>query len=268
MSALLQVQQVTKTFTFEERGLTVLDNLSLDIKKGEFVTVLGASGCGKSTLLRCVGGFERPDTGSILLEGKPVTEPGPAITMVFQTFDQLFPWRTVRGNITYPLRIKNPEKPKKQLDDIADEYLRLVNLADFAEYYPHQLSGGMKQRAAIARGLALKAEVMLMDEPFASLDAQSRTALQTELYDLWKKTGITVMFVTHNIWEAIILGSRILMLSAPPDNVLLDIQNPVTEFEGSIRTPSDKGFVECWAQLKDGLAQSGGYELSNMPLFD
>ena len=263
MSTLLEIQQISKNFLSVSQKLTVLDDLTISIEKGEFVTILGASGCGKSTLLRCIGGFTQPDVGRILLNGNPVTEPTPAITMVFQTFEQLFPWRTVIQNLIYPLHIKNKNVSKAHLKEMAEHYLDLVNLSRFSDYYPYQLSGGMKQRVAIARALSLESEVILMDEPFASLDAQTRTALQIEMLNLWKKTGITVLFVTHNIWEAIILGTRMIVLSAPPDNIKLDIKNPVQDYKGNIRTPSDTGFTECWTSLKDALQEDGGYKINN-----
>ncbi|WP_010262483.1 ABC transporter ATP-binding protein [Treponema primitia] len=253
MSALLEVRDISKRFISSDHELNVLKDLSLSIEKGEFVTILGTSGCGKTTLLRCIGGFDALDNGEVLLDGNPVTAPTPAITMVFQTFDQLFPWKTVHQNLSWPLRIKNPHESKTSVKETVNNYLELVNLIRFANYYPHQLSGGMKQRVAIARALSLGSEVILMDEPFASLDEEARTTLQIEVLRLWKKTGVTVLFVTHNIWEAIILGTRIIVLSSPPENVKLDITNPVQHYEGEIRTPSDTGFAESWKMLKKEL---------------
>jgi NitT/TauT family transport system ATP-binding protein len=257
VSDLLEIQNITKGFTSDGKEQVVLNELTLSFKKGEFVTILGKSGCGKSTLLRCAGGFDFPDKGSIRLDKNVIKAPSPAITMVFQTFDQLFPWKTVCQNLSYPLKIKNPRQARKELNDVVNHYLELMNLTRFADYYPHQLSGGMKQRVAIARALSLGSEVLLMDEPFASLDEQTRTVLQLELLRLWEKTGVTVLFVTHNIWESIILSTRIIVLSTPPGNIKLDIPNPLQDYQGKMRTPTDKGFTECWTMLKEKLNWEG-----------
>jgi NitT/TauT family transport system ATP-binding protein len=252
---LLEIKNISKSFNSGTEQHVVFDSLSLSFEKGEFVTILGTSGCGKSTLLRCIGGFNPPDSGSILLDGKEVKTATSAITMVFQNYDQLFPWKTVYQNLAYPLSINKKKKDKSQLKEEVNYYLALMKLSNFADYYPHQLSGGMKQRVAISRALSLGSEVILMDEPFASLDADTRAILQVELLRLWKKTNITVLFVTHNIWEAIILGERVILLSTPPDNVKLDLKNPVDHYKDETRTPSDTGFSEFWEHLRENLKQ-------------
>jgi len=252
----LEVNDITKCFKTNDDELNVLDHLTFSVKRSEFLTILGTSGCGKSTLLRCVGGFSLPEKGTVELEGKSVTKPHPSIAMVFQMFDQLFPWKTTKENLTYPIAQIERGISTLIINKKAEYYLEMMNLTPFASYYPNQLSGGMKQRVAIARALSLGAKVILMDEPFASLDAQTRTTLQAELLRIWHATGVTILFVTHNIWEAIILGSRILVLSKSPNNIMLDMENPVHDYKGEMRTPTDVGFTECWATLKDVLSES------------
>lgn len=248
----VRIEGLFKNFNNNGFGpLPVLRNVNLEIEHGEFVCILGPSGCGKSTLLRCIGGFEKPTKGHIVVQGEEVTAPGPQRSMVFQSFDQLFPWKTVMGNIVLPLEINGIGRKKKDREEIAKHYLSIVGLSDFAGFYPHQLSGGMKQRVAIVRALALDPDVILMDEPFASLDADMRTTLQEELYEIWRKTRITILFVTHNIWESIILSTKIVVMQSHAENSLKEVMiNPVPECEGRIRTPQDINFTECWGHLQ------------------
>jgi NitT/TauT family transport system ATP-binding protein len=186
--------------------------------------VVGPSGCGKSTLLKAVGGYLTPTEGEIRLKGERIARPGPDRIMVFQEFDQLLPWMTVFENVTFPLKTTGTLRGKAA-DARAMHYLDKVKLTDFAHSYPHTLSGGMKQRVAIARGMAMEPDILLMDEPFAALDALTRTRMQDELLSLWDETRFTVLFVTHSIPEAIKLGSRILLLSPHPGQVKAEINS-------------------------------------------
>jgi len=213
MQPKLEIKAVVKTFPRAEQAIIALDDVNLTVNDKEFLTVIGPSGCGKSTLLRCIAGLEQSDTGLITLNGREVKRPGPERMMVFQGFEQLFPWLNVLGNITYPLRIARRKMTARERLKTAEYYLNLVGLPDAAGLYPYQLSGGMKQRVAIARALSLNPEVLLMDEPFGSLDAITRNALQKEIARIWQETGVTIVFVTHNLEEAIALADRIVVFS-------------------------------------------------------
>jgi NitT/TauT family transport system ATP-binding protein len=213
---ILDVRNVSKTFVSNGRSIEALWGANLTVERGEFICLLGASGCGKSTLLRIVAGFEGASGGEALMWGKPIPGPGPSRGMVFQDYG-LFPWLSVRDNIGFGPRSRG--RPAAEIRDTASRYIDLVGLQRFADAYPHQLSGGMKQRVAIARVLANDAEVVLMDEPFGALDAMTRERLQDELLDLWRRTGLTVLFVTHAIEEAIFLADRIVMMSPGPGRI-------------------------------------------------
>ena len=214
------IRDVTKRFQVGDGAVQALGRIDATIATGAFVCLIGASGCGKSTLLRIVAGFEEPTTGEILVDGKPVTAPGSDRGMVFQDY-ALFPWMTVRQNIGFGPRQR--QLPRKEVDDIADEFVRLVGLEDAANRYPSQLSGGMKQRVAIARVLANNANILLMDEPFGALDALTREQLQRELLQIWSRTRVTVVFVTHSVEEAALLADRVLVMSAGPGRIESDI---------------------------------------------
>ena len=213
---ILDIQGVGKTYTLGDQRIEALRDANLTVKKGEFVCLIGASGCGKSTLLRIVAGFEKPTSGSALMWSKPIGEPGPDRGMVFQDYG-LFPWLTVRENIGFGPASRG--LGKAQVRDTVERFVSLVGLSRFADAYPHQLSGGMKQRVAIARVLANDAEVVLMDEPFGALDAMTRERLQDELLDLWQRTGLTVLFVTHSIEEAIFLADRVVVMEPGPGRI-------------------------------------------------
>lgn len=187
----------------------VLDGLSLEAKQGEFLAVLGRSGCGKSTLLRIAGGFEPPDGGSVLLDGVPVCAPCKRVMMIFQDPNQLFPWMTLEQNIIYAVKKTAPRIDKRKARTIARECIAETGLAGFEGRYPHELSGGMKQRGALARALALQTDILLMDEPFSSLDYLTRKNAQETLARLWKRGGLSVVFVTHDIEEALTLATKI-----------------------------------------------------------
>jgi len=195
--------------------------IDLEIPQGEFTVVVGPSGCGKSTLLRVIAGFEEPTTGGVSIDGRLITGPGSDRGMVFQDY-ALFPWMTVRDNISFGPRQRH--LPREEIARMADEFVRMVGLERFADRYPNQLSGGMKQRVAIARVLANNADILLMDEPFGALDALTREQLQHELLQIWKRTGVTTIFVTHSVEEAVLLADRVLVMSAGPGRIDSDFQ--------------------------------------------
>ncbi len=253
MSAFLELKNLGKSFTSGQDSHEAFSNVNVTVEKGEFLCIVGSSGCGKTTLLRIVGGFEQATTGEVLLEGKPVTSPGPRCAMVFQTFDQLLPWKTVIGNIAYPLQVNPQTGGRHEARKRAEWYLEMVGLTKFAGYYPHQLSGGMKQRVAIARALAMQPDLILMDEPFASLDAETRTTLQKELKRIWRESGITVLFVTHSIIESIALSTRLLAMGEHPESVKLLFDNPVEGPRGELKTPESPGYAECWGTLSKAI---------------
>ena len=202
---------------FEGRSpVLALDSIDLAVGAGQFVCLLGPSGCGKSTLLNLVAGLDRPTAGEVLIDGQRVQGPGTDRVMIFQTA-ALFPWLDVLGNVEFGLRMTGA--PRREREEIARRYLRMVHLLDFERTFVHQLSGGMKQRVALARALALDPDVLLMDEPFGALDAQTRDLLLDELQNIWSATAKTVLFVTHNVREAIVLGGRVLVLSARPGHI-------------------------------------------------
>src|SRR3989338_4459780 len=212
----LIVRNVTKTFPTRTGNTNALKNVSFDVREGEFVCLVGPSGCGKSTLLNLIAGLEKPDSGEILLDGKEVIVPGPDRVVIFQE-GALFPWMSVLENVEYGLKIRGVGAKERQ--EIALEFLSLVHLDKFAHSFIHELSGGMRQRVAIARGLALEPRILLMDEPFNALDTQTRDLLVEELRAIWSKIGNTVLFITHNVREAVYLADRVVLLSFRPGRV-------------------------------------------------
>jgi NitT/TauT family transport system ATP-binding protein len=240
MASNVSVKNLWVKFVGEAGEVQALEDISFDVNPGEFLTILGPSGCGKSTLIRAIAGFQQPEKGMITLGNKTVMQPGPDRIMVFQEFDQLFPWRTVQGNVLYALKIKGLGKEERETQ--TQRYLDMVNLSEFGQAFPHQLSGGMKQRAAIARSLALNPEILLMDEPFGSLDAQTRSILQAELVRIWQKLSSTIIFITHNIQEAILLGDRVMVMSTNPGTVkaIIDVNIPRP------RLPETPEFMALW----------------------
>ena len=244
--AILEIKNLTKTYPASGEGFTVLSSLNLAINKGEFLCILGPSGCGKSTLIRCIAGFENFE-GEIIAKGIPVTKPGTDRMMVFQDFNQLYPWKTVEKNIQYPLKLQNI-KDKGKLKELSDEALKKVDLDGKQKSYPHELSGGMKQRVAIAKALALKSDIILMDEPFAALDAMTRDKLQTELIRIHTQSDITIIFITHNIQEALALGTRILVMDRN-GNIIIDEENKIPKPV----TPASDGYGETWNRLHRAL---------------
>jgi NitT/TauT family transport system ATP-binding protein len=221
---LLDVRGVTIQYKTQHHLITATYRVGFNVLQGDRFVVLGPSGCGKSTLLKAVCGYLQPTEGEIRLKGELITKPGPDRIMVFQEFDQLLPWKTVLENVVFPLKTTGALHGKAA-DERALHYIRKVNLTNFAHSYPHTLSGGMKQRVAIARGMAMEPDILLMDEPFAALDALTRTRMQDELLALWDETRFTVLFVTHSIAEAIKIGSRILLLSPHPGQVKAEINS-------------------------------------------
>jgi len=213
---IIEIENVSKVYEVGKRRVTALENINLAIREGEFTVLIGPSGCGKSTLLYLVAGFEQPTKGRILLDGSPITKPGPDRGFVFQEY-ALFPWKTVLGNIMFGL-LRNGWN-RRDARTRAMEYIRLVHLSGFEHAYPHTLSGGMKQRVAIARALAYNPKVLLMDEPFGALDAQTRKLMQQELIEIWQTTRQTVLFVTHSVIEAVYLADRIVVMTARPGRV-------------------------------------------------
>jgi len=227
VTPILEMKNVGKTYSQNGRAIEALRGANLRVKKGEFICLIGASGCGKSTLLRMAAGFEAATQGDNLMWGVPITAPGPSRGMVFQDYG-LFPWLNVRDNIGFGPKSRG--RTRGEIRDTVAHFIDLVGLQNFADVFPHQLSGGMKQRVAIARVLANDAEIVLMDEPFGALDAMTRERLQDELVEIWSRTGLTVLFVTHSIEEAIFLADRVVVMSPGPGRIereyLIDLPRP------------------------------------------
>ncbi len=210
----IEIKNVNKSFSHKQKGtLKVLDNISVNIEQGEFVSILGPSGCGKTTMLNLIAGLEKEDEGEVLVRGKKIKGPGTDRIVVFQE-SGLFPWLSVLDNVMYGLKIK--KMSKKEAEEKALNVLKMVHLSRYKDAYPHELSGGMKQRVAIARALVMEPDILLMDEPFAALDEQTRMTLHKELIDIWRKTKLTVVFITHNIREAVKLSQRIVVMGTRP----------------------------------------------------
>lgn len=216
----LEAKNIVKRFDHNGNSIVALDGINLEVQEGDFVCIVGPSGCGKSTFLNIVAGLEKPDIGEILLNGKPISMPGPDRTMVFQE-GALFPWLKVIDNVEFGLKMAGI--PKDERRQISHRYLDMMQLTKFAESYIYQLSTGMKQRVAIARALAMDPEILLMDEPFASLDSQTRDLLLVELQLIWERTKKTILFVTHNIAESVILGNRVAIFKHRPSKIKKEI---------------------------------------------
>ena len=232
------------------REVLALENVSLDVREREFLSLLGPSGCGKSTLLYLIGGFLPIKTGKILVDGRPIAGPGPDRGIVFQNF-ALFPWKTVRKNVLYGL--ERQALPRQERETRAQAFIDLVGLTGFEESYPSQLSGGMKQRAAIARTLAFDPRMLLMDEPFGALDAQTRSLMQSELLAIWEKTRKTVIFVTHDVHEAVYLAERVAVMSARPGRIKTIVDTRFDKSDPEVRRT--RTFVdrvdEIWNLVRD-----------------
>ncbi len=249
---MLEIRHLSKVF-FEQNdprrpGLVALYDISISVRDNEFVCLLGPSGCGKTTLIRIVAGLIPPDRGEVLVNGAPVKAPGRDRCMVFQQFG-LLPWRTVLGNVEFGLEIEGV--PREERQRICKQYLELVGLAGFENYYPHQISGGMQQRVGIARALSKQPDILLMDEPFGAVDAQTREQLQEELLKIWSKTSTMVIFVTHSIDESIYLSDRVIVMQARPgsvkEEIAVDLDRP--RWDGDVR--ADPRFGHLRTRIRD-----------------
>lgn len=240
----IECRNISKAFTTEHHTINVLDDVSVKVQENEFLVVLGPGQCGKTTLLNCMAGIIMPDEGQVLVNDRQVTEPGPDRGLVFQQY-ALFPWKTVMDNVSFGLYIKGMEKTKR--NEIAQKYINLVGLQGFEKSYPHQLSGGMKQRVGIARAWANSPDVLLMDEPFGALDAQTRYVMEMETLSIWEKEKRTVVFVTSNVEEAIYLGDRVIVMSCMPGHIKseypIDIPKP--------REYTDPRFLEIRRKISE-----------------
>lgn len=233
----INIQNLSKVYKTNNGSFQALENVSLYVKNEEFVSILGPSGCGKSTILRILAGLEEPTSGSVQVSGEEVKGPSAKRGMVFQSYT-LFPWLTVRENIEFGLKLKGMKQ--KERKEISDRYLELVGLERFADSYGKELSGGMKQRVAIARSLANNPEVLLMDEPFGALDAQTKQSMQQLLLDIWKKEKTTIVFITHDIDEALFLSQRIYVMEARPGRILEEIDADLQLFQDGELVDVDK----------------------------
>ncbi len=257
MTARIRFDRVSKTFPVNKGqdpagAVVALDELTFEIGTGEFLVLVGPSGCGKSTLIDLVGGLTRPTSGQIWLDGKPITGPGLDRGIVFQQY-ALFPWRTALENVEFGLEAKRV--PERERREIARSHLDLVGLSGFEDRLPHELSGGMKQRVAIARSLAYEPEVLMMDEPFAALDAQTRETLQGELLRIWQKSRTTILFITHGIDEAVFLGQRIAVMTSRPGRIkqVVDIPDDLKRAGEDVRSTAEFGRLRhvIWELLRE-----------------
>lgn len=255
----IEIKDVSRTFMIRRNNngggkeeFTALQDINLTVYQGEFLTIVGPSGCGKSTLLDIIAGLSKPNSGEIYIDNKLITKPDLDRGIILQGY-ALFPWRTVRKNVEFGLEIK--KVPKTQKKDISQTYIDLVGLQGFEDRYPHELSGGMKQRVAIARALAYDPEVLLMDEPFAAVDAQTREILQDELLRIWEETNKTIIFVTHSIDEAVALADRVAVMSTKPGRIkeIVDIRLPRPRRVNDVKSSADFSWMrhKIWESLQD-----------------
>ena len=239
----IELRDISLEYDSPENPVTALRDVSFSVEASEFLCVVGQSGCGKTTMLNTVAGFLKPTKGEVLIGGKAVTGRGLDRGMVFQDFAQLFPWRTAQRNVEFGLEMKGISKEERA--ETALRFLRLVNLEKFARSYPHELSGGMQQRVAIARALAYNPAVLLMDEPFAALDALTREEMQRFLVDVWRETRKTVIYVTHNVAEAVYLADRVLVFSPHPGTVKAQVKIPLPRPRDALSVE----FLECQKEI-------------------
>jgi NitT/TauT family transport system ATP-binding protein len=229
---MIAFENVAVEFETSSGPMRVVDDVTFDIQDGEFVSVIGPSGCGKTTMMNIVAGFVRPTAGAVLLHGKPITAPGPDRGVIFQEYG-VFPWLTVKGNIAFGLNLAANRVPAAEKEEICHRYMALMGLTDFADAWPKTLSGGMRQRLALARAYAVKPEILLMDEPFGALDAQTRSAMQDLLLEVLRAEGKTVMLITHSVEEAIYLSNRVVVMTARPTRIREIIDVPREKRESS-----------------------------------
>lgn len=263
----IELQGIRKTFKLSDdrnaKTVLALDGIDLSFRKGEFMTIIGPSGCGKTTLLRIIASLELPDEGEVRVDGEAVTEPGIRRAMVFQNFG-LFPWKTVIDNVMFPLAIRN--FPVEEARGKAMRHIKQVGLEKFVDAHPHQLSGGMQQRVGLARALATGADILLMDEPFGAIDAQTRELMQEELMRICQEEQKTVIFITHDLDEAVMLADRVLLMSRGPGTVreIIDVDLPRPRFDYDVR--AHKTFAEVrghlWHQLRNDLIDQRSEEQS------
>ncbi|MGC9666033.1 ABC transporter ATP-binding protein [Planosporangium sp. 12N6] len=240
---LLDVRGVQKIYTGQGRTVEAVRDLTFAVRRGELVCIVGPSGAGKTTLLKCVAGLLEPTAGTVTLDGQRVTRPPKSMAVVFQEYGRsLYPWKTVRQNVELPLKQKKLPKARRQ--ELVREALSAVGLGDVHDAYPWQLSGGMQQRVAIARAVAYQPQVLLMDEPFAAVDAQTRADLEDLIRSLWHRLGVTILFVTHDIEESVYLGERVLVLSSSPTVVLEDLPIDLPDERSQLETRSGRRFAE------------------------
>jgi NitT/TauT family transport system ATP-binding protein len=273
MTIALKMDHVRKEFPAKSQGkqpslpFVAVENVTLDIQQGEFVSIVGPSGCGKSTLLDLIAGLTRPSSGQILLNGKEITKPGLDRGIVFQQY-ALYPWLSALENIEFGLEAKGVEKKIRR--EKAQYYLNLVGLSGFENHYPNELSGGMKQRVAIARSLAYEPEILLMDEPFAALDAQTRETLQEELLSIWKNSKSTIIFITHSIDEAIYLSQRVAIMTSRPGKIkeIIDIPKSLEAKTQDIRSTAEYGQLRhhIWSLLSEEVIKAQALEKSKQLL--
>jgi ABC-type nitrate/sulfonate/bicarbonate transport system ATPase subunit len=263
----IELRGIRKTFTLSEdknaQKVLALDGVDLTIRKGEFLTIIGPSGCGKTTLLRIIASLIAQDEGEVVVEGMPVQEPDVKRAMVFQTFG-LFPWKTVIDNVTFPLDVRKFDPAEAR--EIAMRHIRQVGLEKFVDAYPHQLSGGMQQRVGLARALSTGADILLMDEPFGAIDAQTRELMQEELMRICQQEQKTVIFITHDLDEAVMLADRVLLMSRGPGRVreVIDVDLPRPRFDYDVR--GHENFIKVrshlWHELRNDLVEQRAEELS------
>ena len=260
----LKVENLTKEF-ISPQGETIvaLKDVNLEVKRREFLSVIGPSGCGKSTLMRILAGLETKTSGSATLDGKEITGPGPDRGMVFQGYT-LFPWLSVKQNVMFGLKMKGLNKTTAESEAL--QWIELVGLKDFAGSYPHQLSGGMKQRVAIARALANEPRVLFMDEPFGALDSQTRAQMQHYLLQIWKNVDVTIVFITHDLEEAVYLSDRVLVLDANPGRVAEHIEVPVERPRSSAQFLSPQ-VLTTRARLEELIHSDPKSKLDDLPIF-
>ncbi|WP_304455823.1 ABC transporter ATP-binding protein [Nocardiopsis sp. YSL2] len=258
---MLKVTGLQKIYHGGAKDVEAVRDLTFDLAEGELVCLVGPSGCGKTTLLKCIAGLMPPTSGTVELAGRPVTAPPPDMAVVFQEYGRsLFAWMTVRANVELPLKEKKLTKARRA--ELVAESLEAVGLTAFADAYPWQLSGGMQQRVAIARAIAYEPQVLLMDEPFAAVDAQTRADLEDLIRTIWRRMGVTVLFVTHDIDEAVYLGERVLVLSSSPTIVQDDITVDLPAERDQLTTRQDERFTELrarvYAEIQQAKNSAGG----------